>query len=271
MKSLRKLFVLALLAVSMTAAAQDEMTKAVMDYVKACPSSIVGMDEKMGEALKLLNQELIKNYNGKTSEELVSNYMKTQFLNDMVECMLVPCVKEFVTVDELKQITAVMSSREGKLFQEHQKKLNESANFEEIGKSLMETIIAGQEPEDIKPNPTCPKSYVSTFNKYYEGSGLNSVVDQMGNMFGDKKDDPSVQKLIAFLKKNMQTIYLNGSYGTMTMDDLKFGIKMFQTDAWKHIMQSQNKLMSDARNLGMTIVLSYVLWLAGQDVELKDM
>ena len=69
----------------------------------------------------------------------------------------------------------------------------------------------------------------------------------------------------------MQTIYLNMSYGIMTTDDLKFGIKMFQTDAWKHIMQSQNKLMSDAQNLGMTIMTSYVLWLTGQDVELKDM
>ena len=271
MKSLRKLFVLALLAVSMTAAAQDEMTKAVMDYVKACPSAMVGLDGKMAETLKLVNQELIKNYNGKTSEELVNNYMTNLFLNDMVEGVWIPAMQGFVTVDELKQLTAVMSSREGKLFQEHQKKLNESANFEEIGKRIMETIIAGQEPEDAKVNPSCPKSYVSTFNKYYELSDLGSIVDQMGNMFGDKKDDPRVKKYLAYMKKNILTLYLNSSYGTMTMDDLKFGIKMFQTDAWKHIMQSQNKLMSDAQNLGMTIMTSYVFWLTGQDVELKDM
>ena len=69
----------------------------------------------------------------------------------------------------------------------------------------------------------------------------------------------------------MQTIYLNGSYGTMTMDDLKFGIKMFQTDAWKHIMQATAKMMSDPQKSGMAIMTSYVFWLTGQDVELKDM
>ena len=68
MKTMRQLFVMVFLAVSMTVAAQAEMTKALLDYVKACPSATTGMgvSGNMGEALKMVNQEIIKNYNGKT-------------------------------------------------------------------------------------------------------------------------------------------------------------------------------------------------------------
>ena len=127
------------------------------------------------------------------------------------------------------------------------------------------------EPEDIKPDPSCPKTYISMFYKYFELSNLASVVDQMGNMFGDKKDDPKVIKFMTYLKKNIRTIYLNNSYGTMTMDDLKFGMKVYQTDAWKHMMQAQSKMVSDPQKLGMGIVMGYILWLTEQGVEIKDM
>ena len=273
MKTIKQLFVLAFLVVSMTVAAQDEMTKALLDYVKACPSATTGMgvDGNMGEALKMVNQELITKYNGKTSEELVSDYMKNHFLNDMTENVMAPAIKEFVTVNEVKQLTAAMSSPEGKLFQEHQKKINESTNFEKVGESIMKTLLDNMEPEDIKPDPSCPKTYISMFYKYFELSNLASVVDQMGNMFGDKKDDPKVIKFMTYLKKNIRTIYLNNSYGTITMDDLKFGMKVYQTDAWKHMMQAQSKMVSDPQKLGMGIVMSYINWLTEQGVEIKDM
>lgn len=273
MKIMRQLFVLVFLAVSMTVAAQDEMTKALLDYVKACPSATTGMGVggNMGEALKMVNQELIKNYNGKTSEGLVSDYMKNHLLNDMVEKVMDPAMKEFVTVNEVKQLTAAMSSPEGKLFQQHQKKINESTDFEKMGESVMKTLLDNEEPKDIKPDPACPKTYISTFNKYYELSNLGSFIDQMGAMFGDKKDDPKVIKYLDYLKKNMATIYLNNYYGAMTMDDLKFGMKVYQTDAWKHMMQAQSKMVSDPQKLGMGIVMSYINWLTEQGVEIKDM
>lgn len=268
---MRQLFVLALLAVSMTAAAQDEMVTALLDYVKACPSATTGMgvDGKMGEALKMVNEELIKEYNGKTSEELVSDYMENHFLNDMVENVMAPAVKEFVTVDEVKQLTAAMSSPEGQTFQQHQKLLNEGTDFEKIGESVMETLLADVEPDDIQPDAACPQAYVNAFNKYFELSNLGSVIDQMGNMFGDKKDEPKVIKYLAYLKKNMPTIYLNSSYGTMTMDDLNFGMKVYQTDAWKHMMQAQNQMVSDPQKLGMGIIMSYILYLSEQGVEVN--
>ena len=273
MKTIKQLFVLAFLVVSMTVAAQDEMTRALLDYVKACPSATTGMgvDGNMSEALKMVNQELIQEYNGKTSEELVSDYMKNHLLNDMVEKVMAPAIKEFVTVNEVKQLTAAMSSPEGKLFQQHQKKINESTNFEKVGESIMKSILDDKELNDIKPDPACPKLYISTFYKYYELSNLGSIIDQIGGLFGDKKDDPKVIKYMDYLKKNMATIYLNNYYGTMTMDDLKFGMKVYQTDAWKHMMQAQSKMVSDPQKLGMGIVMSYINWLTEQGVEIKDM
>lgn len=269
MKAIKQLFLLAFLAVSMTATAQDDMNAVLIDYVKACPSALVGMDDKMGEALKMINQQLIQEYNGKTSEELVSDYMENHFLNDMVENVMVPAVTEFATVDEVKQLAAAMKSPEGQTFQQHQKQMNENSDFEKLGTSIMETIIAGVEPEDIQPAPSCPQSYIDTYYKFYDLSNLNSMVNQLSAMFGDKKDDPDVKKFVDYLTKNMRTIYLNQSYGIMTTDDLKFGLKVYQTDAWQHMTQASAKMVSDPQKLGMGIIMGYILWLQEQGVEIQ--
>jgi len=267
---MRQLFVLALLAVSMTATAQDDMKTVLLEYVKACPSALSGMDEQMGEALKMINQELIKEYNGKTSEELVSDYMENHFLNDMVENAMAPIVTEFVTVDEVKQLATAMKSPEGQTFQQHQKQINEkNSDFEKLCTTVMETILAGEEPEDIQPDPACPQTYINSYYKFYDLSNLNSMVGQLSAMFGDKKDDPNVKKYIDYLTKNMRTLYLNQSYGIMTTDDLKFGVKVYQTDAWQHMMQASTKMVGDPQKLGMGIIMGYILWLQEQGVEIQ--
>ncbi len=95
------------------------------------------------------------------------------------------------------------------------------------------------------------------------------MVGQMANMFGDKKDTPEVKKFTKFMEDNVQTIYLNQSYGIMTTDDLKFGTKLNKTEAWKHMMKSSTDMMQDPQSLGMGIVMAYISWLQEQGVKLN--
>lgn len=80
--------------------------------MKVCPSALVGMDEKMGEALKLVNEKLITDYNGMTSEQLVNKYMKEQFFDDMIDKVMIPVIEKNATIAEINELTAAMSSHQ---------------------------------------------------------------------------------------------------------------------------------------------------------------
>lgn len=271
MKTMKKvLFTMVLLATTIAAQAQNNYHDALKAYVKSCPSALVGMDEKMGEALKLMNNEIIEDYNGTTSEQLVNKYMKEQFFDDMIDKVMIPVVEKNATIAEIKELTAAMSTPAGRTFQEHQKKLNsQSKVIEELSMEVMQAIMAGDTPKPVAVKSGIPQSYVNLYNQYFKVSGLQSMVGQMANMFGDKKDTPEVKKFTKFMEDNVQTIYLNQSYGIMTTDDLKFGTKLNKTEAWKHMMKSSTDMMQDPQSLGMGIVMAYISWLQEQGVKLK--
>lgn len=267
---MKKVFItLVLLATTIAAQAQNNYHDALKAYVKSCPSALVGMDEKMGEALKLMNNEIITDYKGTTSEQLVNKYMKEQFFDDMIDKVMIPVVQKNATIAEIKELTAAMSTQAGRTFQEHQKKLNQNTGIEELSIEVMQTIMAGNTPKPVAVKSGIPQSYVNLYGQFFKVSDLQSMVGQMANMFGDKKDTPEVKKFTKFMEDNVQTIYLNQSYGIMTTDDLKFGTKVYKTEAWKHMMKSSTDMMQDPQSLGMGIVMAYISWLQEQGVKIK--
>ena len=264
------LFTLVLLATTFVAQAQNNYHDALKAYMKACPSAFVGMDEKMGEALKLVNEQLITDYNGMTSEQLVNKYLKEQFFDDMIDKALIPVVEKNATIAEINELTAAMSTPAGRTYQEHQEQLNSNnGEIEKLGTEVMEAIMEGKTPKPVAVKSGIPQSYVNLYNQFFKVSGMNSIVTQIFNTFGDKKDTPEAQKIKKYLEDNVQTIYLNQSYGIMTTNDLKFGTKLCQTEAWKHMMKSSTDMMQDPQSLGMGIVMAYISWLQEQGVKLN--
>ena len=269
-KMKKVLFTVVLLATTFVAQAQNNYHDALKAYMKACPSALVGTDEKMGEALKLVNEKLITDYNGMTSEQLVNKYMKEQYLDDMIDKVLLPVVEKNATIAEINELTAAMSTPAGRTYQEHQKKLNsQNKVIEELSMEVMQAIMAGTTPKPVAVKSGCPQSYVKQYEQFFKVSGLQSVVSEMGNVFGDKKDTPEVQKFIKYMEDNVQTIYLNKSYGIMTTDDLKFGTKLYKTEAWKHMMKTTTDMMQDSQSVGLKIVMAYISWLQEQGVKLN--
>ena len=271
MKTMKKvLFTMVLLATTFVAQAQNSYFDALKAYMQACPSALVGMDEKMGEALKLINQNLITDYNGMTSEQLVNKYMKDQFIDDMLTEMMIPVVEKNATIAEIKEVTAAMSTPAGRTYQEHQKKLNsQSKVIEELSMEVMQDIMAGNSPKPVAVKSGIPQSYVNLYGQFFKVSELQSTIAPMANAFGDKKDTPEVKKFIKYMEDNVHTIYLNMSYGIMTTDDLKFGTKLYKTEAWKHMMKSTTDMMQDSQSTALKIVLAYIRWLEAQGVKLK--
>ena len=268
---MKKVFLtLVLLATTFAAQAQNNYHDALKAYVQACPSALSSMDKTMGDALKLLNEELITDYKGMTSEQLVNKYMKEQYVNDMIDKMLLPVVQKNATIAEVNELTAAMSTQAGRTYQEHQKQVNiNSGEMERIAMELAQAIIEGNTPKPVTVKSGCPQSYVNLYYQFFKESGLNSVVGQMGNLFGDQKDTPEAQKILKYFEDNMQTIYLNMSYGIMTTDDLKFGMKVYKTEAWKHMMKATAEVVQNPQSTGMALVMAYISWLQTQGLKLK--
>ena len=145
-----------------------------------------------------------------------------------------------------------------------------SGETEKIAMEVAETIIGGKTPKPVAVKSGIPQSYVNLYGQFFKVSELQSAFTPMFiNMLGDQKDTPEAQKIMKYFEDNIQTIYLNQSYGIMTTDDLKFGTKLYKTEAWKHMMKSSTDMVQDPQSLGMGIVMAYISWLQEQGVKLE--
>ena len=271
MKTFKSLFVLLLLTVSMAASAQTTMKEAFKAYIETNPSFTNMSPEAMGGALELMNASIMKDYNEAKSKELVDKYLKDSFTDDLVDALL-PFMEEHLKIEEIKELTAKLSTDKGKAFQEHWGKINGTGSkFEQMGMEIAQKVMSGEEPTPVEAI-SCPKSYMKLFQQFYNESGqgelLISMFDGLSeSLTGEQKT--MMGKVKGYLSENLCTMLLNESYGILTEEDMKFGMELAKTQAWKNQMKAAGSLMSHAQEMGMNVVMSYLTWLQDQGVETK--
>ena len=270
MKSIKSIFVVLFLAISMVANAQTTLREAMKAFMQASPSATNMTPETMGAALKQMNIGVMTNYDAEKSNQLVDKYLKEKFYDHVIDAML-PYMEKYVTVDDLKELTNQMLTPAGKVFQEHQAVINVNAShFEQVGQDVASKIVAGETPAPIEP-VICPDSYKQLFYQYFEESNLMSSMEPLFNSMagGDLNDSQKemMGKVKEYFMVNMPNLYLNESYGTMTEDDLRFGTQLYKSNAWKNEMKAMKDAMGHAQEMGMSVVMGYLDWLKGQGVD----
>ncbi|MBO4822587.1 MAG: hypothetical protein J5548_14115 [Prevotella sp.] len=269
MKTFKSLFILLLLSVSMAATAQTTMKEAFKAYIKTNPSFTNMSPETMGNALEAMNLGLMKNYEEAKSKELVNKYLEESFMDDLVDAML-PFMEEYVSVDEIKELTDIFSSGQGKTFQEHWGKINGTGSkFEQLGIEIAQKVMSGEEPTPVQA-VTCPESYKNLFQQFYKESGqeglLTSAFNGLTESFSDDQKS-MMEKIKGYLSSNLCTVLLNESYGILTEEDMKFGLELGKKQAWQDVMKGAASLMSHSQEMGMNVVMNYVTWLQDQGVD----
>ena len=78
-------------------------------------------------------------------------------------------------------------------------------------------------------------------------------------------------KIKQSIKDNHRTLQLNKSYGNMTDDDLKFGLELFQTPAWKNQIKAMKEVMNHPGEFSMVFTRKYLNWLKKQGIEMEHM
>ena len=79
MKSIKSIFVVLFLAISMGANAQTTLKEAMKAFMQASPSATNMTPETMGTALKQMNVGVMTNYDAEKSNQLVDKYLKEKF------------------------------------------------------------------------------------------------------------------------------------------------------------------------------------------------
>lgn len=268
MKTLKSLFVLLLLTVSMAASAQTTMKEAFKAYLQANPSASNMNPKTMRMALELMNKSLIKNYDEAQSEELIEKYLNGPFWDDAIDAML-PIIENKINVNEVNELTTKLKSKKGKAFVEHWTQINEDGNFEQMGIDLASKMLSGEELTPVKPI-TCPAKYKKLFMDFYKASGQEELLTPMFDAYSGSFNSEQMSlmnQMKDYLIINFPTIFLNKSYGVLTEDDMKFGIELYNTQAWQNMKNAMKEVMSNPQETGMAIVMNYVLWLQDQGVD----
>ena len=274
MRIISKLTVLLLLAIVMPASAQSTFREAFTNFQKVNPSNTMLSGNTMRNALSNLNKSLLKNYDEEISNKLLDEYINERLFDDVVDATM-EYFEGKVTTEELNELTSLLNTPKGSAFRAHTMDINKRMeNFEQIGVDAMMAITQGNTPEKITEKPGIPKKYKKLFNEYYASSNTNETLSSLIQSLSSlTESNPEGKKWFdqfqTYLNENMPTLYLNEFYGTMTVDDLKFGNKLNNTQAWKNFNKGAKDMISHSTELGMSIVTNYLTWLSNQGEDIN--
>ena len=273
MRTISKLAVLLLLAIVMPASAQSTFRDAFRRFQETNPNNTLN-GKTMRKSLTELNKNLIKDYDETTSNMLLDKYIEERIMDDVVD-LTIEYFEGKVTVEELNELTRLLNTTDGRSYCAHIQEANKRLeNFEQVGADAMSEIMAGKTPENVTEKSGIPKKYKNIFNEYYESSNLKESISNMLQSFSSLIADNDEGKRCfdefeSYMNENMPILYLNEYYGTLTIDDLKFGTNFNNTSAFKNFNKGGQNLISHSTELGIAIVTNYVTWLSNQGVELK--
>lgn len=263
-----------LLAIVMPASAQSTFRDAFRNFQKVNPNSTLLSGNTMRKTLAELNKNLIKDYDETTSNMLLDKYIDEKLLDDVVD-MSIEYFEGNVTAEELNEMIRLLNTPKGRSYCTHIQEANKRLeNTEQIGVDAMTQIMAGKAPEKIIEKSGIPKKYKNLFNQYYASSNSKESISNMMQSLSqliasDSESQNWFAKFESFMEENMPILYLNEFYGTLTTDDLKFGIDFNKTPAWKKYNVCGQNLISHSSELGIAIVTNYITWLSNQGVEIK--
>lgn len=251
--------------------AQDSYREAFKSYLTSNPSAASISVEQMRPVYQQINQTVLKNYDSEESEILISNYINQRFQDDIIDKLMIPSTKKFVSEADLRELTTLCSTPEGKAFLQAGEKMNQIANSPEFQQTMSragQAIGLGQTPQTVKLNSGISPAYASLCGEYYDISGMNQLIDQMlagfSQMASSEQEKQLYAKLGIYMQNNFKNIFINYAQNILQEEQLRFGIKIYSTQAQKNMMKALGDLMSNLQQKSMSLIEGYGEWLDEQ-------
>lgn len=288
MKKIFFMVVIAMLfATTSRVSAQKNYEELVVEMISASPQyqNITASLENMRPALTGMNKKLLKDQS--KSEELVNKYAETQMASDFIAALLVPTLKEHISMAELKEMVKLLSVPEAKTFANHDAIATEK--FEkEFQIVFIESLSSKQALKDLengklnlKPveiDASIPADYIATFDKFYDEEYTEEILNSMTGILNMQlKNNPELQEpLLAYIKTNMRPLCLNVYYGTVTKEDMLWNINHQSKPITKKFADAMLLVMSNMsdqekmQGVVINFLMRYAMWLDEQGLEINE-
>ena len=212
MKKTRFIIAMLVMLVAASGYAQDSYREAVKQFVVAN-----GQIDRMKSAFATLNETFFKKTEGVDLNALTERYAK-ECLDDQVTDMMIPMMKDRnLTEADLRTVTSLLSTPEGKVFTDHQNEWNNELPSAFIGVMFDQASLLedGGAVDKVTVNPDIPESYESKFRNMME---VGKVKDMLMDFWdGFKEGAPNMPETFKnWFEENFVTIALNCAYGIMT-------------------------------------------------------
>lgn len=204
-----------LMEISASSLSPENIKKTISGTIETAIKSMPqpdGVDSKATETLDRLNKEVFEPYFG-----------SDDFMNDMVDIMAPALEKEFSEA-EVKKLVKIYSTPEAKSLLEKggATMTNLSGMMQEMMPAIQTISMGGEAPEVEKVE--CSDEYRQVFTEYYNLTS-SAALQRMESQMADD-GNPVTKKLLTYIKTAMPEMTLKMCKDTLTIDDLKSGIKL---------------------------------------------
>ena len=262
MKKTRLLIALLVMLIAASGYAQDSYREAISDYL-----SLFGKYNQMDKAMREINGTVFMQSDKVDLDMLTERYIQEVFQDHMVD-LFEPMMKERdVTEADLRTIIAMAVTPEGKTYLAHENEWNDKLS--EVSGEYMSQLLEGGEPENLQVNPDIDAVYAAKFQKLWKDCGIEekSIRIMDGAFSGEKfGETPETGRLKTWVD-NLGTMALNAAYGSMTLEDLDFGVKLYSNESFLKATNTSDMNIYSLMGIGAQIMMKYLDWMESQGAQ----
>lgn len=270
------LVAMAVFAVSATTYAQDGL-KEKMKTLFTVNTTLMGGGTTSSQAANLVSVLTSSGMDDGKAQALTSEYMKTQYINDMIEVVM-PYYAGKISSEELDFLIGQYQTEAGKKALANVAKGSAAMQSPEVQQYIQNSMMAvmqGKEGESMKAE-ACSATYKQKFDQYYKisnvGGTITAVLGSLDTAFMAQARNEDERNLLRgiletikkFLTYNMQVIALNGFHPEVTEADLDFFITLTSTPAGQKMQECTNAMMADSMNVGTKLMSKFSAWAANK-------
>ena len=270
------LVAMAVFAVSATTYAQDGL-KEKMKTLFTVNTTLMGGGTTPSQAANLVSVLTSSGMDDGKAQALTSEYMKTQYINDMIEVVM-PYYAGKISSEELDFLIGQYQTEAGKKALANVAKGSAAMQSPEVQQYIQNSMMAvmqGKEGENMKAE-ACSATYKQKFDQYYKisnvGGTITAVLGSLETAFMTQARNEDERNMLRgiletikkFLTYNMQVIALNGFHPEVTEADLDFFITLTSTPAGQKMQECTNAMMADSMNVGTKLMSKFSAWAANK-------
>ena len=262
MKKARLLIALLVMLVAASGYAQDSYRDAIKKYL-----SFFGKTIQMENSLREINGTVFMQNDKVDLEMLTERYLHEVYEDQMADVFESMMKERDVTESDLRTIIAMAVTPEGQTYLAHENEWNEKLS--EVSTEYMSQLLGGGEPEKLQVNPDIDAVYAAKFQKLWKDCGIEEKTIRLldGAIPGEMSGETSAASKLKTFADNLGTMALNAAYGSMTLEDFDFGMKLYSNESFRKATDTSDMNLYSLMGIGAEVIMKYLDWMESQGAQ----